>query len=213
MVGAAVVQEAVSGAISLVLGKRKEKVSQGEYLERLRKAVNVVEFVLERTAKIPITEVSLLREKIELKREFSDTAASLLTSSRKKRLDTSQVVALSSSPHGLLPTSSRAMFSVSSSIATTKDELWLSCDDIDRFERLAVSAQSIPTRVESGCSLRRWMHFSNPLVRHLFEWKTIHYRTVQADQERRFKIRSALLEDHGVEAVVIYCQWHLSSIL
>ncbi|KAF8713976.1 hypothetical protein HU200_027964 [Digitaria exilis] len=122
MVGAAVVQEAVSGAISLVLGKRKEKASQVEYLERLRKAVNVVEFVLERTAKLPITEVSLLREKIELKREFSDTAASLLTSRRKKRLDTSQVI-------------------------------------------------------RAACSLC---------------------------SKRRFKIRSALLEDHGVEAVVIY---------
>lgn len=45
-VGAAVVQEAVSIGVSLVLGKRKEKAPQRHYLERLRKAVKEVEFML-----------------------------------------------------------------------------------------------------------------------------------------------------------------------
>lgn len=50
-VGAAVVQEAVSIGVSLVLGKRKEKAPERHYLERLRKAVKEVEFMLERTAR------------------------------------------------------------------------------------------------------------------------------------------------------------------
>ncbi|RLM57817.1 hypothetical protein C2845_PM18G06000 [Panicum miliaceum] len=74
MVGAAVVQEAVSRTISFTLGKRKEKLSQGQYLERLRKAVREVEFVLERTTKLPITEISLLRDRMELKRDFIEAA-------------------------------------------------------------------------------------------------------------------------------------------
>ncbi|CAN6244739.1 unnamed protein product [Urochloa humidicola] len=83
-VGAAVIQEAASRGVSWVLGKRKEEASQGQYLERLRKAVHEVEFMLERTAKMPITEVSLLRGRFELKHDFFK-AACLLSRRRKKR--------------------------------------------------------------------------------------------------------------------------------
>ncbi|CAO2046209.1 unnamed protein product [Urochloa humidicola] len=83
-VGAAIVQEAASRGASWVLGKRKGKASQGQYLERLRKAVHEVEFMLERTAKMPITEVSLLRDRFELKQDFIK-AACLLRRRRKKR--------------------------------------------------------------------------------------------------------------------------------
>ncbi|KAF8713975.1 hypothetical protein HU200_027963 [Digitaria exilis] len=208
MVAGAVVQEFVSRAVSLVLGKRKDKASQGEYLDRLQKAVHEVEFMQERTAKLAITEISLLRQKIELKRQFMEAAACLLTSRRKKRQqETSQVVALSPTPHGLLPTSSGAMFPVSSFIATAKDELRLSCDDVERFERLAVSARSILTDVQSGCSLRSSMNFSSPLISHLFEWKTLSYRAMQADQERCFEVWPFRSEDRGLEAVVRYCYW------
>ncbi|CAN6170748.1 unnamed protein product [Urochloa humidicola] len=84
VVGAAVVQEAVSRSVSMVLGKRKEKTSQGQYVDRLRMTVKEVEFVMERTAKMPITEVSLLRDMFELKRDFIE-AACLLSSRHKKR--------------------------------------------------------------------------------------------------------------------------------
>nr|CAB3451816.1 unnamed protein product [Digitaria exilis] len=67
-VGGAILQDIVSRTISFALGKRKEWASHGEYLQRVRKAVQEVEFMLERTAKLPITDVSLLRQKIELKR-------------------------------------------------------------------------------------------------------------------------------------------------
>nr|CAB3451815.1 unnamed protein product [Digitaria exilis] len=157
--------------------------------------------MLERTAKLSITDVSLLRQKIELKREFTEAAACLLNSRRKKLQETSQVVARSSSPHGLSPTSSGAMFPVSSFIATAKDELRLSCNDVERFERLAVSARSILTDVQSGCSLRSSMNFSCPLVSHLFELKTLRYKAVQADQMRCFEVWPVRLEDRGLEAV------------
>ncbi|OEL33439.1 hypothetical protein BAE44_0005541 [Dichanthelium oligosanthes] len=88
---------------------------------------------------------------------------------------------------------------------SSKDELCLSCDDVERFEQFADSARDILRDVESGCSLRCWMSFSSPFVRHLFEWKTLIYRRVQADQEPMFSIWSSRLEeDRGVEAHVEY---------
>ncbi|CAL5078075.1 unnamed protein product [Urochloa decumbens] len=209
--GAAVVQEAVSRTIPVVLGKRKDKASQGQYLERLSKAVKEVEFVLERTAKMPITEVSLLRDRFELKRDFVQAAA-LLDRRRKRQapqghqgISQAAVTGSSSSqPWVTRP----AMFPVSSFISMmTKDDLRLSCDDVDRFEQFADSARKIQRDVESGCSLRRYMFFPCPLVRRLFdERKTLFYRTVQADQERHFDVWPAHLEDErGVEVRVRYC--------
>lgn len=211
VVGGAVLQEIVSRGASLVLGKRKDKASQGHYLERLNKAVHEVEFILDRTAKLPITEVSLLRDRIELKRDFIQSPCLLINKQHKKsktsqgQQDTLRAVTCSSShPQGLLATRS-AMFLVSSFIAASKDDLWLSSDVVERFEQFADSARNILTRVESSCSLRRWMCFSSPLVRHLFEWKTLIYRKVQEDQERRFCMWPARLEeDRGVEVHIDY---------
>jgi len=59
-------QEAISRTVSSVLGKRKAKAPQGDYMERLEAAVRCMHSVLETTAKAPITEVSLLRDRIEL---------------------------------------------------------------------------------------------------------------------------------------------------
>ncbi|CAL5078084.1 unnamed protein product [Urochloa decumbens] len=193
VVGGAVLQEIVSRGASLVLGKRKDKASQTEYQERLRKAVNEVEFILERTAKLPITEVSLLRDRIELKRDFIQAGCFLLNRHKKSK-----------TPQGTA-TRPAAMFPVSSFIGMSKDELWLTCDDVEKFEQFADSARNILSHVESGCSLRRWMSFSTPLVRHLFEWKTLTYRRVQAEQERRFCMWPARLEEErGVEAHIEY---------
>ncbi|CAN6181083.1 unnamed protein product [Urochloa humidicola] len=149
-VGAAVVQEAVSRGVSVVLGKRKEKASQGQYLERLLKAVKEVESVMERTAKMPITDVSLLRDRFELKRDFIE-AAVLLDRRRKRQApqgqqEISQAVVIGSSA------SQPSVLSVSSVIGMTKDdELCLGCDDVDRFVQFADSARNLLRCVESGC--------------------------------------------------------------
>jgi hypothetical protein len=213
-VAAAVVQEVVSRTVSVVLGKRKDKASQGQYMERLTKAVHEVEFVLERTGKMPITEVSLLRDRIELKRDFIEAAALVFSSRRHEKRQPPQgqpeisqsVVTHSSSPHGWC----HAMFSVSSFIGmmTTKEDelLCLNCDDVERFEQFADSARNILRRVESGCSLRRYMFFPCPLVRRLFaERKTLIYRKVQAGQGRYLAVwPSCFQEERGVEALVWY---------
>ncbi|CAN6202910.1 unnamed protein product [Urochloa humidicola] len=103
VVGGAVLQEMVSRGASLVLGKRKDKASQREYQERLKKAVHEVEFILERTAKLPITEVSLLRDRIELKRDFIQAGWLLLNKHKMSKTPQDTLKALkdsSSSPQG-----------------------------------------------------------------------------------------------------------------
>jgi hypothetical protein len=218
-VGAAVVQEVVSRTVSVVLGKRKDKASQGQYMERLTKAVHEVEFVLERTGKMPITEVSLLRDRIELKRDFIEAAALVFSSRRHEKRQPPQgqpeisqsVVTHSSSPHGWC----HAMFSVSSFIGmmTTKEDvlLCLSCDDVERFEQFADSARNILRRVESGCSLRRYMFFPCPLVRRLFSklGKSLIYRSSSASRARKISSCVAHMlrgraRRRGVSKVLVY---------
>jgi hypothetical protein len=70
MVGSAIVQEGMSRAVSFMLGKYMEKASEGHNAERLEMALSELEFALERTAKLPITEASLLRRRKLLKRGY-----------------------------------------------------------------------------------------------------------------------------------------------
>ncbi|KAG2639675.1 hypothetical protein PVAP13_2KG076316 [Panicum virgatum] len=63
MVGSAVIQEAVSRVSSFVLGKREDKESKGRIIERLEMALAELEFALERSVKLPITDISLLHRR------------------------------------------------------------------------------------------------------------------------------------------------------
>jgi hypothetical protein len=60
MVGSADVQEAVGRISSFKLGKRKDKASEGHSIERLEMALSELGFSLEKSVKLPITDVSLL---------------------------------------------------------------------------------------------------------------------------------------------------------
>ncbi|KAG2639661.1 hypothetical protein PVAP13_2KG023900 [Panicum virgatum] len=63
MVGSAVIQEAVSRVSSFVLGKREDKEPKGRIIERLEMALAELEFALERSVKLPITDISLLHRR------------------------------------------------------------------------------------------------------------------------------------------------------
>lgn len=74
IVATAVVQEVVSRGFSYVLGKRKERASMGmgDALEKLELAHSQLEFVLERSSKLPITNVSLLRRRMMIKHVYHE---------------------------------------------------------------------------------------------------------------------------------------------
>ncbi|XP_048548446.1 uncharacterized protein LOC125527973 isoform X1 [Triticum urartu] len=72
MVASAVVQEAVSGAVSFVFSSRIGKASQEELMERLEMAHIKLHVGLERTRMMPITIMPLLRLRKKLKDVFKE---------------------------------------------------------------------------------------------------------------------------------------------
>nr|CAB3456745.1 unnamed protein product [Digitaria exilis] len=70
IVGSVLVQEGLSKAVSFVLGKREEKASEAVNAERLEMAVSELAFALERTAKLPVTDVSLLHRRKMIRRAY-----------------------------------------------------------------------------------------------------------------------------------------------
>ncbi|CAN6170753.1 unnamed protein product [Urochloa humidicola] len=70
MVASALAQEGVSRVSSFVSTKINDKVSRAQIIERLEMALYRLEFVLETTAKLPITHVSLLRRRKMLKSAY-----------------------------------------------------------------------------------------------------------------------------------------------
>ena len=74
MVASAFVQETVRRVTSYLFSKLDDKVeaSRGHYAERLEMAHTELELALERSARMPITDVSLLRRRKLLERAFED---------------------------------------------------------------------------------------------------------------------------------------------
>jgi hypothetical protein len=70
MVCSALVQETVSRGVSLALGRREEKASQGHLTERLEMAVSELEFALERAMELPIRHLSLLQRRKMIKHAY-----------------------------------------------------------------------------------------------------------------------------------------------
>jgi hypothetical protein len=70
ILGSAVLQEAISRVSSVIFRKHEEKVSRKNNMERLEMAHTELELAIERSGKLPITDVSLLRRRKILKRAF-----------------------------------------------------------------------------------------------------------------------------------------------
>ncbi|KAF2921242.1 hypothetical protein DAI22_07g016101 [Oryza sativa Japonica Group] len=71
MVASTVVQEVLGGAVSY-LSSNREKVSERHNLEKLEMAHAQLEHALERSSKLPITDVSLLRQRRMFKRAYEE---------------------------------------------------------------------------------------------------------------------------------------------
>ncbi|RCV09337.1 hypothetical protein SETIT_2G019400v2 [Setaria italica] len=193
MVGSAVVQEAEGRISSFVFGKRKGKASEGHSLERLDMALSELEFALERSAKLPITDVSLLCRRKVLKHAYVE-GRNLLNKHKGRLQQEGQEIGRVC----------RGLNLSLSLIGLKKDESpCLSCSDVKRFEWFADCASKFVRDMESGCSLRQYT-FCNPLVRHLLQGKMLEYEVVQRDLLRRFHIWPISLEERGVEAELAY---------
>ncbi|KAG2631359.1 hypothetical protein PVAP13_2NG197772, partial [Panicum virgatum] len=192
MATSAVVQETVSRVSSFIFNKHEEKVSKGHNLERLEMAHTELELAIERSSKLPITDVALLRRRKILKRALNECGDVLL----RYKL---QAIEDEESQQG------RIAYATKSSIAhlfgLAKDGP--SGLDVQRFEWFAGCAGKLVKDLESGCSL--WQYtFSNPLTRQLLEGKTLWYEMEKGTIQRGFFISPICFEDRGLEAALAY---------
>jgi len=127
MVGSAVIQEAVSRVSSFVLGKREDKESKERIIERLEMALAELEFALERSVKLPITDVSLLHRRKVINHAYTEAANLPDKHKWQSQQEDREIQRIS---HGR-----RLSLSL---IGLKKDEsLCLSCSDVQRFEWFA----------------------------------------------------------------------------
>ena len=200
IVGSAVVQESVSQILSGMLQKYEEKHNSNAFrnLERLEMAHIRLEAVLQTSDKWDITDTSLLRWHRKLKsvaQECDDT----LHRCRQRILEDEHIekeVSNSSLPKRVVH-ATRSF--VSSIFNHDNDDLNRSI--VQRFEWYADCAGRFVRDVESWCSLHHYT-FSNPIVRHLLEGKTLRYYLKQGNLLRHFYIWPTYFDERGVEAVM-----------
>ncbi|KAM3299345.1 hypothetical protein ACQJBY_040709 [Aegilops geniculata] len=176
MVTSAVVQEAVSGAVSFVFSSREENL-----MERLEMAHIKLHVGLERTKIMPITIMPLLRIRKKLKDVFKE-CDDLLSKVR----DHQQVVPSLRRKimHAVLP----------SFIVPSQDVL--SSSVVGRFERFVKEADRFVRDVESGSSLSHYRFLSSP-IRHLLQGKGLSYLKVQGSKAFSIYIETDSMEEYG----------------
>ncbi|XP_062186365.1 uncharacterized protein LOC133889954 isoform X2 [Phragmites australis] len=199
VVASAVAQEGVSGVSSYISNKLEEKASAGHGIQRLEMLLSQVEFVLERTGKVPITYISLLRRRKVIERAYNE-GTSLLN---KHKHGIGQEVTRSSVPF-LERIIGRARNSSMSSLLGLSKEEHLSSSVVRRYEWLADCAEKFVIDVESGCPLRNGGIFRYPLERHLLEGKTLMHKMVRGSQSRYICIWPVCSEGRGVEVELVY---------
>ncbi|CAN6170754.1 unnamed protein product [Urochloa humidicola] len=194
IVGSVLVQEGLSKALSFIMGKREEKASEGLSAEKLEMAVSEMEFALERTLKLPVTDVSLLHRRKMIRRAYLEGTQLLNKHKHKSQaLQVQEEIGQGSKRKRWF---TRANNNLSFS--------GLKMDDVRRFEWFADHASKFVRDVESGCSLRHYT-FCSPHVRHLLEGKTLRYEILQGSRLlRRLYMQPICFEGRGVETVLIY---------
>ena len=203
MLASAFVQETVNRVTSYLFSKlddNKEMASRGHYVERLEMAHTELELALERSARMPITDVSLLRRRKLLERAFEDCEYLLHRCNKQQTTDILEMEQPATNSSFTKWIAQVTQSSISSYFAGfCKDST--DCSDVRRFKWLAECANRFLKDVESGCSPQRCM-FSNSLVRKLLQGKTLQYNKVQESILRRLHIWPMCVEGRGVEAAL-----------
>ncbi|KAL6880267.1 hypothetical protein ACP4OV_011832 [Aristida adscensionis] len=201
MAASALVQEGVSGVSSYVSSKLKEKASTPHMVLRLEMALSQLEFSLERTGKMPITYVSLLRRRKLIKQAYID-GTNILNKHKMQLVEgnkeTRQLATGSSFLEWVIHA---AKLSVSSLIGLEKG--YLTSSVVQMFEYYADCAAKFVTEVESGNPLQH-ITFCYPLVRHLLEEKILRYEVMKGSRAWLLILLGIHLEDRGVEARLGY---------
>ncbi|RCV09319.1 hypothetical protein SETIT_2G017900v2 [Setaria italica] len=154
MVGSAIVQETVSRITSYLFSKcdhGRRTASTGHHIGRLEMAHTELELALERSARMPITDVSLLRRRKLLERAFKDCGDLLHRCIKQQTMNVD------------IEFEQPVRHSFSKWIAhVTQSSVSSYLLDVRRNEWFAACANRFLRDVESGCSPLRCV-FSNPL--------------------------------------------------
>jgi hypothetical protein len=182
MVGSCVVQEMVSRAISRVLSKPDDKAAST--MERLEMAHSGLELALERSSKLPITDVSLLRQRKMFKRAHEECGHVLYKHKLRVIQDEEEEAKKGVTPAFTSPASyTRKIIHIVKSyfLGPVADESSCSDSSVGRFEWLADKAAKFVRDVETGCSLSHYRFF-NPLITQLLQGKILKHETVQGSR-------------------------------
>ncbi|KQJ83574.1 hypothetical protein BRADI_5g15593v3 [Brachypodium distachyon] len=172
-----VVQEGLSRVVTHVLGKREERASMEENLERLEWAHSKMKSALERSIKLPMTDESLLSRQRAIKRAYHQCDE--LLSCKRQALDDDTVVA----EQGKITLAVGRW--VSSFLCMNEDKLSRSA--VRRFERRANKSDKFMSKVDSCCTLARYRFFC-PLIPQLLRGEKVEYVITLANRTHHFWI-------------------------
>lgn len=192
MVGSTVVQEVVSGAVSLALPSGAEKASQGHLMERLKMAHSELASALERSGKMPIFQASFLSRRTMFKLALQECHDMLYK--HKLREDEGA------------PSLFKKIRSVLPFFSTRKD--LLSSPDVARFEWFVEKAKEFVKDLETCCSIAHYRLYLNPLITHLLQGSTLWYHMVQGCETRGLLIEVSRSEEHGFVASLSFNYHH-----
>ncbi|XP_039795295.1 uncharacterized protein LOC120660728 isoform X1 [Panicum virgatum] len=202
----ALAQEGVSRVSSFISTKLNDRASRARIVGRLEWALYRLELALEKTARMPITCVSLLRCRKMLKSAYME-GADLLSKHKQQVLEegheeAGQLVTSPSYLERIIATA--AEFYISSLASGLNKQQCLSSSVVQKFEWYADCADKFVADVESACPLQRVTFFRYPFVRQLLEGKYLMYNRVEGSQRLWFDISPLVLEGRGLEALLRY---------
>uniref|UniRef100_A0ACD5TFA0 Uncharacterized protein n=1 Tax=Avena sativa TaxID=4498 RepID=A0ACD5TFA0_AVESA len=208
MVASAVVQEAVSGAVSFMLSNREEKASKKRRMERLEMAHLELEFALERSKRMPITDRSLLCRMQMIEHAYEECGEALqkhkvrIVENEESGPQTQGVITHQSSSFLLPKKVLGAIKSYASYFFTPNKDV-----DVGRFEWFADKASKLvrDVEVQPGCSLARRSFFTS-ILSELLQGKTLSYRLLQGSKTYRLSIEPFHSQDNGVLALLYFCR-------
>ncbi|CAD6221480.1 unnamed protein product [Miscanthus lutarioriparius] len=197
----AVAEEGVRKVFSYISTKVEDKASRADTIARLEIALARLGIALEKTGRIPITYVSLLRSRKDIKGVYME-GTELLNKHKKPQDENDGHVVVRSSSYFQWIADRAANFSISSLVGLGKEKL--SSSVAQKFERYADWAEKFVAEVESGCPLRLDT-FRYPFLKHLLEGKSLRCQIVKnPSHSLSLDLQPLIVEGRGVEVILRY---------
>ncbi|XP_066392996.1 uncharacterized protein [Miscanthus floridulus] len=198
----AIAKEGVNKVFSYISTKVEDKASRADTITRLEIALARLDIALEKTGRIPITYVSLLRSRKDIKGVYME-GTELLNKHKKPQDENDGHVVVRSSSYFQWIADRAANFSISSLVGLGTEKK-LSSSVAQKFERYADWAEKFVAEVESGCPLRHDT-FRYPFLKHLLEGKSLRCQIVKnPSHSLSLDLHPVIVEGRGVEVQLRY---------